>query len=363
MIAFVLGEIFLSKDWGETFDPVPGFANMGVITGLYSHPTEDSTAYVLFGMSGAAKVIETKDLGQTWKDLTGFHLNVSGKSSKGFPDVAVYSFLVMPHNTDIMWAGTDIGLVESTDGAESWHIVNSNFPNASTWDMKVKDQGQIVLATHGRGIWTATLDDLKDFVPNPVTLPPVLNSVHQVDVDDKYFLKSNVFIKSIYDSLLIKADGVVRGIFYDATEIVDKDYEFEVPEKGDYIIQAFGYKDGAEYPSNQLEITVNPILEVKTSFVTTFSDLVGDEFSLDRFRIGTQSGFEGRLLNSDHPYEDGISQGYDDGYSLTAMLNIPIIITDFRPSIKFKEVVIVEPGDGSSYPALRFYDYVIVEAS
>ena len=45
------------------------------------------------------------------------------------------------------------------------------------------------------------------------------------------------------------------------------------------------------------------------------------------------------------------------------MLNIPIIITDFRPSIKFKEVVIVEPGDGSSYPAARFYDYVIVEAS
>ena len=134
--------------------------------------------------------------GQTWKDLTGFHLNVSGKSSKGFPDVAVYSFLVMPHNTDIMWAGTDIGLVESTDGAESWHIVNSNFPNASTWDMKVKDQGQIVLATHGRGIWTATLDDLKDFVPNPVTLPPVLNSVYQVDVDDKYLLTSNVFIKS-----------------------------------------------------------------------------------------------------------------------------------------------------------------------
>ena len=155
--------------------------------------------------------------------------------------------------------------------------------------MKVKDQGQIVLATHGRGIWTATLDDLKDFVPNPAILPPVLNSVHQVDVDDKYLLKSNVFIKSIYDSLLIKADGVVSGTFYDATEIVDKDYEFEVPEKGDYIIQAFGFKDGAEYPSNQLEITVNPILEAKTSFVTTFSDLVGDEFSLDRFRIGPHS--------------------------------------------------------------------------
>ena len=51
-------DIFLSKDWGETFDAVPRFANMGTITGLYSHPTEDSTAYVLFGISGEAKIIE-----------------------------------------------------------------------------------------------------------------------------------------------------------------------------------------------------------------------------------------------------------------------------------------------------------------
>ena len=86
-------DIFVSKDWGATFDPVTRFANMGTITGLYSHPTEDSTAYILFGMAGEAKIIETKDLGETWNDLSGFHLNVSGKSSNGFPDVTVYSLL------------------------------------------------------------------------------------------------------------------------------------------------------------------------------------------------------------------------------------------------------------------------------
>ena len=131
-------DIFVSKDWGATFDPVTRFANMGTITGLYSHPTEDSTAYILFGMAGEAKIIETKDLGETWNDLSGFHLNVSGKSSNGFPDVTVYSLLVMPHNTDIIWAGTEIGLFESTDRGQSWHKVVGDLPNVTIWDMKIK---------------------------------------------------------------------------------------------------------------------------------------------------------------------------------------------------------------------------------
>ena len=73
----------------------------------------------------------------------------------------------MPHNTDIMWAGTEVGLVESTDKGVTWNIVQSDLPHVTIWDMKIKDQGQVVIATHGRGVWTATLDDLKSFVPNP----------------------------------------------------------------------------------------------------------------------------------------------------------------------------------------------------
>ena len=118
------------------------------------------------------------------------------------------------------------------------------------------------------------------------------------------------------------------------------------------------------YPSNIIEIAVNPILDARTQFKTTFSDLVGDEFYLDRFRIGVQGGFDGRQLHTEHPYESGVDGGYTDGYSVHAMLNIPIIVTDFTPSIKFQEIVIVEPGEpGTSYGDAQFWDYVIVEAS
>ena len=36
-------------------------------------------------------------------------------SSNGFPNVGVNSLVVMPYDTDIIWAGTEIGLVESLD--------------------------------------------------------------------------------------------------------------------------------------------------------------------------------------------------------------------------------------------------------
>ena len=139
------GNIFLSKDWGETYESVPNFSNLGRTSGIYSHPTEDSTAYVLFGMPGAAKVLQTKDLGETWEDLSGFTNSTDGKSLNGFPDVPVYSFLVMPHNKNIMWAGTEVGLIESTDGGTSWHLVESNLPYVTIWDLKLKDEDKLLL--------------------------------------------------------------------------------------------------------------------------------------------------------------------------------------------------------------------------
>ena len=81
--------------------------------------------------------------------------------------------------------------------------------------MKIKDQGQVVFATHGRGIWTATLDDLKDFVPNPTTIPPVMLEGYQTDNKDIYEISAKVDLKSAYDSLSIKANGVFRATYFD----------------------------------------------------------------------------------------------------------------------------------------------------
>ncbi len=366
-----LSQIYVSDDWGNSYNPVNNFTNenglaMGTISGIYTHPYEDSSAYVLFSYYGFPKVIKTEDLGNTWEDISGFASLDEGisVSSTGFPNVGVYSLLVMPHNNDIIWVGTDIGLIESTDGGKSWYLVESNMPFTAIYDLKVKDQGQVIITTHGAGLWTATIEDLKSFIPKPATLPPVIDDAYQVSNENEYIINTTINFKSAYDSLSIQANETVYITITDSINIETSDIVFNVLDKGDYTLQAFGYKDGIAYPSNEFDITLNPTLAPRTEYSTTFSDLVGDEFGLDRFRIGSQGGFQGRQLHTEHPYESGVAGGYDDGYSVHALLNIPIIITDYTPSIRFKEIVLVEPGEpGTSFGDWNFWDYVIVEAS
>ena len=117
-------------------------------------------------------------------------------SSNGFPNVGVYSLVVMPFDSDVIWAGTDIGLVESTDRGITWNLVESNLPNVSIWDMKIKDQGEIVIATHGRGVWTASIPALSSFVPKTAILQPELLSYNQpgpeYKIDIKLILNQNL---------------------------------------------------------------------------------------------------------------------------------------------------------------------------
>ena len=205
-----------------------------------------------------------------------------------------------------MWAGTEIGLFESTDKGQSWHKVVSDLPNVNIWDMKIKDQGQVVLSTYGRGIWTATLDDLKNFVPKPVTLPPTILEASQSDREDAYEINLKVDLTSVYDSLEIYANDVNKGTFFDTDPVGERDYMIGVDDFGDYELKAVGYENGLQYPSKVFEVIVNPVLAPRTEYSTTFSDLVGDEFYLDRFRIGTQGGFEGRQLHTEHPYASAV---------------------------------------------------------
>ncbi|MFZ9981512.1 MAG: T9SS type A sorting domain-containing protein [Cyclobacteriaceae bacterium] len=148
--------LHMSTDQGLTFRSVKNYSQvaMGNITRLASHPTQSQTAYALFSFSGKPKIIQTNDLGETWYDISGFDINNSG--DRGFPDVAVYCLYVHSKNPSVIWAGTEIGIVESTDEGLSWNVLEE-FPNVSVWDIKPQDN-LLVIATHGRGIWTAVVE-------------------------------------------------------------------------------------------------------------------------------------------------------------------------------------------------------------
>lgn len=95
----------------------------------------------------------------------------------------------------------------------------------------------------------------------------------------------------------------------------------------------------------------------QTQYVNNFngtnSDFVGNGFSITQ-----PAGFTDSAIHSEHPYSDDMS--------LTYQLLVPIVVKNDRAqaTIKFDEVVLVEPGEeGSVFGTPEFYDYVVVEGS
>lgn len=212
-----------------------GLGTIGNVTGIATHPLDRNIAYALFSVADRPKVVRTTDLGQSWQDLSGFGTNAN--SSNGFPDVAVYSLLVMPHDPSEIWVGTEIGLFISTDAGASWQYSNNGLPSVAIWQMRIMDK-QVVVATHGRGVWTVNIDQL------PATLPaPKIKSLaagnNQVDVT--FTIRRNC------DSVVVFADSTVIHRETN-TNPRDVSFSFQSFETATKRIQAVSFLNGFRYP-------------------------------------------------------------------------------------------------------------------
>ncbi len=344
--------LHVSTDQGETFTPVNGYKEpMGAVTGINTHPTEPNTAYALFSFAGAPKILKTEDLGQTWVDISGY--SDGDSSSTGFPDVAVYSLLVRPDDENKIWVGTEIGIVESNDAGATWHHLPS-FPPVPVWQMKAVDD-QIVIATHGRGIYTTTVEALPEVVISP--------SIYDAGLSPSGAITMSAALNHEYDSV---------SVFFNE----ELSYTFEQISSGDTLltlsydeglngsnasIQLVGYKAGLEYYSVKSNLDLAAIPDAVDEYYSNFNDGQSD-FEGFGFRITQVSGFDDKAIHTDHPYLEGGDYGGELNYIY--QLKNPVRISATNPIMKYKDVAIVETGvAGSSYGDNDFWDYVIVEGS
>ncbi len=237
-------KIHISVDGGETFNAVDNYQPeelLGRISGIETHPTEDSTAYLLFSFASGPKVIRTEDLGETWEELSGFGSGLV--SSNGFPNVAVYTLMVMPYDTNIIWVGTEIGVVESTDNGLSWHLLNSDLPAVSVWELKIVDD-EVVAATHGRGIWTANIQDI-----NNVPFITSYNKIQGIPPE----LEIN--IRAVYDSVLVYSNDVFL-LKVTPIEVGNMSVELPINVDGKYKFYTISYINGVGYRSSSVALNV-----------------------------------------------------------------------------------------------------------
>jgi hypothetical protein len=342
--------LFVSKDGGFTFEAVPNYADIGLCTGLYSHPTDRNIAFAVFSVADSPKIIKTEDMGLTWVDLSGFS---HGSTSTGYPDVATFAVQAMPYDDNVLWAGTEIGLFESLDAGASWNLVDE-FPSVAIWDLKIKD-GQVIIATHGRGIWSADIPALAGFTAPDVILAPVVTAIGP----SPNFLQVKLTIeyRGTYDDSQVLVDGVSVATFERKRAGEIEEVAVDLPIAGTYHIQVKSHKKGVDYFSESFEIVLeNQIFQPVSTYVNDFSSPTASEFTLEHWTIDTPRSFANNLLSTTHTYPDNSE--------LLATLNVPILVASQNALISFEEVVQVEEGDaGSNYGDVDFRDYVIVEGS
>lgn len=336
-----LRNLYVSTNGGQTFTATNNYTEhtLGGITKLASHPTQPNTAYAIFSFAGRPKILRTMDLGQSWQDITGFAGSVS---TNGFPDVAVYCVYVRPDNPDIIWAGTELGIVESEDNGASWTLLD-DFPNVSVWDMKGVDN-QVVIATHGRGIWTAEMENSQLELKNPI--------IYAVGTSPKSELALGITLPETFDSTHVFVQGVNIGTL---ESIGSGSFTVRINGVGKGVVEAklISFKNGAPFHSTPVSgenLQLNVVQEQYFNYFVNGADLKMNSFSIQTFGTSNSS------LQSFHNYLNSTEH--------TALLRQPIIISEEHPFFYYRDVALVEPGEtGSVFGQPAFKDYVVVEAT
>lgn len=345
------GGIHISTDGGLSFTEVSdNFPdNLTESSGFATHPTDRNTAYALFSAAGTPKVMRTTNLGQTWEDISQFD-EITGQSQNGFPDVATFSLLVMPYDTNVIWAGTEIGLFISNDGGSTWSIADNGIPNVGIFQMSIVDD-EIVVATYGRGIWTVKPPELAGHTPLVVTLSPRLKTFVQQPSGN---VEIEIDLRSAYDSTVVFFGNTVLMRLPGNSVATDTSVFYPVTISQTITASAKSYKNGLVYSTPTKTIQVHAATaqnSYSNNFNSASSDFIGNGFT-----VSNVSGFSNGAIHSPHPYLDNTEYIYQ--------LKIPIVVREGNSTLQYDDVALVEEGlPGTVWTDPNFFDYVVVEGT
>ncbi len=150
------GLVQLSRDAGKSWTSVgkkiTGLPPSTWVTCVEASHFDEGTAYATFDghQTGDLKtyVYRTTDFGKSWQSLASGDV-------QGYAHV-VREDLVKP---ELLFLGTEFGLFISIDRGAQWVPIKGDFPPVAVRDLAIHPrEHDLLVATHGRGIWI--LDDL-----------------------------------------------------------------------------------------------------------------------------------------------------------------------------------------------------------
>ncbi len=225
-----------AKSWTNVVKNVPGLPANAWVSTVEASRFDQNTAYVTFDNHTAGDlktyVFKTGDLGKTWQPLVT-------------PEITGYAHVVKEDTVDpnLLFVGTEHGLFISLDGGKQWaQFKGGNMPNVAVRDIAIHPRdNDVILATHGRGIWI--IDDitpLRSLTPEVLSADaaflPARNAVQSIEGSDSWFSGDSDFVgRSRPDMAFITYYQKKRHIF--------GDLKFEIFDpKGDLVSTLAGNK-------------------------------------------------------------------------------------------------------------------------
>ena len=174
------GNVQLTRDggktWTNTVRKLKGLPPASWVSSVEASRFDAATAYVTFDRHNAGDMnphaYKTTDFGQTWTRIVAADQGVRG-----------YAHVLKEDSvqSNLLYLGTEFGLYISADGGGHWaEFKGGNFPSVAVRDIALQDRDQdLVLGTHGRGIWiiddisplrqlsAGVLDGEASFLPGP----------------------------------------------------------------------------------------------------------------------------------------------------------------------------------------------------
>jgi photosystem II stability/assembly factor-like uncharacterized protein len=164
------GNLQLTRDEGKTWKNVgsniPGLPARTWCSRVEASHFDPGTAYVAFDGHRtddySTYLYKTTDFGKTWKSLR-----------TNLPFGWVHVVREDLKNRNLLYAGTEFGIFASLDGGASWFSLKNDLPTLAVHDIAVHPrENDLIIGTHGRGIWI--LDDisfLQEMSPDVLAAP------------------------------------------------------------------------------------------------------------------------------------------------------------------------------------------------
>jgi photosystem II stability/assembly factor-like uncharacterized protein len=150
------GRLYVSMDDGKAWTELTSnLPKQEWIAKVLASQYDEATVYVAqqgrYDEDFAVRLYKSTDYGKTFKSIAG-----------NLPGGPINTVREDPVNASVLYAANDFGVYVTTNGGARWDVLGGNLPSVNVMDFIVHPRDRVlVIATHGRGVWTIDVSQLR----------------------------------------------------------------------------------------------------------------------------------------------------------------------------------------------------------